>query len=124
MGVVKKNAIMMIDFALDAQRNEGIGLCDAIYTGCLMRFRPIMMTTMAALFGIIPIALGYGEGGDARQTSWSRRSRRTGGLATAPHLYITPVIYLYMEKFKATCARLNAPALAPPDTDSGVTRTD
>src|SRR5437870_5415896 len=65
-GVVKKNAIMMIDFAIEAQR-EGRSPREAIYRGCTLRFRPIMMTTMAALFGTLPIAIGYGEGGDARQ---------------------------------------------------------
>ena len=66
-GVVKKNAIMMIDFALEAQQVEGKSPFDAIYSGCMLRFRPIMMTTVAALFGTLPIALGYGEGADARQ---------------------------------------------------------
>ena len=66
-GVVKKNAIMMIDFAIDAQRRKARTPHDAIWQGCLLRFRPIMMTTVAALFGTLPIALGYGEGADARQ---------------------------------------------------------
>jgi len=67
IGIVKKNAIMQIDFALSAERNEGKSPRDAIYAGCLIRFRPIMMTTMAALLGAVPIALGYGAGGEARQ---------------------------------------------------------
>src|SRR5213075_2859531 len=67
IGIVKKNAIMQIDFALEAERNEGKSPVDAIYEGCIIRFRPIMMTTMAALLGAVPIALGYGSGGEARR---------------------------------------------------------
>ena len=67
IGIVKKNAIMQIDFALEAQRKEGRSPEEAIYEGCLIRFRPIMMTTMAALLGALPIALGYGAGGEARK---------------------------------------------------------
>jgi hypothetical protein len=67
IGIVKKNAIMMIDFALAAQRNQGMTAREAIYQGCLIRFRPIMMTTMAALLGTLPIALGFGVGAEARR---------------------------------------------------------
>jgi len=99
-GVVKKNAIMMIDFALEAQRVGGKHPADAIYTGCILRFRPIMMTTLAALFGTLPIALKYGEGADARQPLGLAV---VGGLLVSQFLtlYITPVIYLYMERFQA-----------------------
>jgi HAE1 family hydrophobic/amphiphilic exporter-1 len=98
-GVVKKNAIMMIDFALEAQRVEGKPPREAIYTGCMLRFRPIMMTTVAALFGTLPIALGYGEGADARQPLGLAV---VGGLVLSQFLtlYITPVIYLYMERLQ------------------------
>jgi HAE1 family hydrophobic/amphiphilic exporter-1 len=99
-GVVKKNAIMMIDFALEAQRVEGKAPFDAIYQGCILRFRPIMMTTMAALLGTMPIALGYGEGADARQPLGLAV---VGGLVVSQilTLYITPVLYLYMERLQA-----------------------
>ena len=98
-GVVKKNAIMMIDFAIDAQRAEGTAPYDAIWQGCLLRFRPIMMTTVAALFGTLPIALGYGEGADARQPLGLAV---VGGLVVCQFLtlYITPVIYLYLESLQ------------------------
>jgi len=99
-GVVKKNAIMMIDFALEAQREEGKDAASAIYQGCLMRFRPIMMTTVAALFGTMPIALGYGEGADARQPLGLAV---VGGLVVSQllTLYITPVVYLYMDRLQS-----------------------
>jgi HAE1 family hydrophobic/amphiphilic exporter-1 len=107
-GVVKKNAIMMIDFALEAQRMEGKTAREAIYTGCLLRFRPIMMTTVSALFGTLPIALGYGQGADARQPLGLAV---VGGLVVSQllTLYITPVIYLYMERFQAWLRRDRAP---------------
>jgi len=97
-GVVKKNAIMMIDFAIDA-RKQGRNAYDSIWDGCLLRFRPIMMTTVAALFGTLPIALGYGEGADARQPLGLAV---VGGLVVSQFLtlYITPVIYLYLERLQ------------------------
>jgi HAE1 family hydrophobic/amphiphilic exporter-1 len=95
-GVVKKNAIMMIDFAIEAQRVEGRSPFDAIVQGCILRFRPIMMTTLAALFGTFPIALGIGAGADARQPLGLAV---VGGLLFSQFitLYITPVVYLYLE---------------------------
>ena len=107
-GVVKKNAIMMVDFAIDA-RHQGASPYDAIWQGCLLRFRPIMMTTVAALFGTLPIALGYGEGADARQPLGLAV---VGGLVVSQFLtlYITPVIYLYLEKLQQRLQGGRAPA--------------
>jgi HAE1 family hydrophobic/amphiphilic exporter-1 len=103
-GIVKKNAIMMIDFALDAQRTRDIAPAQAIYQGALMRFRPIMMTTMAALFGTLPIALGFGAGAESRRPLGMAV---VGGLLVSQllTLYITPVTYVYMEKFRALFTR-------------------
>jgi len=104
IGIVKKNAIMMIDFALEMQRNENKDPAEAIYQGCLVRFRPIMMTTMAALMGTLPIALGIGAGAESRR---SLGLSVVGGLmfSQVVTLFLTPVVYIYLEQAKGWSTR-------------------
>ena len=122
IGIVKKNAIMMIDFALEAERDEGLSAEDSIYKACLLRFRPIMMTTAAALLGALPLALQTGTGSELRRPLGVSI---VGGLLLSQvlTLYTTPVIYLYMERFgrwfspKARKDEPNLPAVPPPATE-------
>jgi HAE1 family hydrophobic/amphiphilic exporter-1 len=112
IGIVKKNAIMMIDFAIEAQRKDGLAPEQAIAQAGLIRFRPIMMTTMAALMGSLPIAIGFGAGGGARMPLGISV---VGGLLLSQllTLYITPVIYLYFERLQQRLHRRRAGAPLP-----------
>jgi HAE1 family hydrophobic/amphiphilic exporter-1 len=112
VGLVKKNGIMMVDFAIEARRDRGMSPADAIHDACMVRFRPIMMTTMAALMGTLPIALGFGAGAEARRPLGLAV---VGGLLVSQTLtlYVTPVFYVYMERLSERLARRRAPAPMP-----------
>ncbi len=114
IGIVKKNAIMMIDFALEAERNEGKSPEAAIFEACVLRFRPITMTTMAALLGGLPLALGTGTGAELRRPLGIAI---VGGLIFSQMLtlYTTPVVYLYLDRFRLWVARVRAAGAGPID---------
>ena len=112
VGIVKKNAIMMVDFALDAERQEGKSPRDAIFEACLLRFRPILMTTMAAMLGALPLALGTGTGSELRRPLGIAI---IGGLIVSQvlTLYTTPVVYLYFDRLQHWRERRAGDALPP-----------
>ena len=117
---VKKNAILMIDFAVQVEREEGLSPVEAIYKACLLRFRPILMTTMAALLGAMPLALGAGVGSELRRPLGITI---VGGLIFSQMLtlFTTPVVYIYMDRLQSWIQRARShgvsPAPAPAQTD-------
>ena len=113
IGIVKKNAIMMIDFALEAERTRGLAPREAIFEACVLRFRPITMTTLAALLGGLPLALGTGPGAELR---WPLGIAIVGGLIVSQMLtlFTTPVVYLYLDSLVQWISRRRAPAAVPP----------
>ena len=118
IGIVKKNAIMMIDFALQAEREERKSTADAIFEACMLRFRPILMTTTAALFGAVPLAFGTGTGSELRRPLGIAI---IGGLIVSQMLtlYTTPVVYLYMDRFSLWWARRRATEPSPSAATGG-----
>jgi multidrug efflux pump subunit AcrB len=114
IGIVKKNAILMVDFALAAEREQGVRPRDAIYQACLLRFRPIMMTTMSAMFGALPLVLSNGTGSELRRPLGITI---VGGLifSQALTLYTTPVVYLYFDRLRLWWEnRVRRTAVVPP----------
>ena len=117
IGIVKKNAILMIDFALEAERNDGKSPDKAIYQACILRFRPILMTTMAALLGALPLALGTGTGSELRRPLGISI---VGGLIVSQMLtlYTTPVVYLYLDRVRLALQRFRKGPVHPAPRES------
>ena len=113
IGIVKKNAIMMIDFAIEAKRSQNLSSYDAIFQACLLRFRPIMMTTTAAILGAMPLAVSFGNGGEIRRPLGISI---VGGLLISQllTLYTTPVVYLYLDRLGQWSLRTRGRLLARP----------
>jgi multidrug efflux pump len=120
MGIVKKNAILMIDFALEAERHQGLSSYDAIVQACLLRFRPIMMTTLAALFGALPLAIESGTGAELR---FPLGVSIIGGLLLSQllTLYTTPVVYLALDRINRRIEAATPPPVAPSPPVAGST---
>jgi multidrug efflux pump len=114
IGIVQKNAILIIDFALDAERSRGLAAVVAIREACLLRFRPILMTTLAAAFGALPLAIGFGDGAELRRPLGIAI---IGGLMASPFLTLltTPVVYLALDRFRRRSPRERALARAHTD---------
>jgi multidrug efflux pump len=117
IGIVKKNAIMMVDFALTAGREQNLKPEEAILQACLLRFRPIMMTTLAALFGALPLALGRGDGAEMRIPLGISI---VGGLVVSQvlTLYTTPIVYLYLDRFRLWCGNWRGAQKTAPAAES------
>jgi multidrug efflux pump len=118
IGIVKKNAIMMIDFALVAERQEGKSTADSIFEACMLRFRPILMTTMAALFGAIPLAFGTGTGSELRRPLGITI---VGGLIVSQMLtlYTTPVVYLFLDRWRLRLQKKPHGSISSPAPEAG-----
>jgi len=118
IGIVKKNAIMMIDFALVAERQQGKSTADSIFEACMLRFRPILMTTMAALFGALPLAFGTGTGSELRRPLGITI---VGGLIVSQMLtlYTTPVVYLFLDRLRLRFQKKPEGALSSPEPEAG-----
>jgi multidrug efflux pump len=122
IGIVKKNAILIIDFALEAERTRGLNAVDAVREACLLRFRPILMTTLAAILGAVPLAIGFGEGSELRRPLGVSI---IGGLIASQLLTLltTPVVYVLLDKLRHRSPEERARMLSGPDSAMAVDRS-